>query len=109
MANPIRIYDDTRSLHAIGDYIMNYEAYQNAFVNALVNRIAMTLVTSRMWSNPWSMFKQGYMEFGETVEEVFANIAKPQSYDPAIAEKEIFKREIPDVRAAFHTMNYQKF
>ena len=109
MANPIRIYDDTRSLHAIGDYIMNYEAYQNAFVNALVNRIAMTLVTSRMWSNPWSMFKQGYMEFGETVEEVFANIAKPQSYDPAVAEKEIFKREIPDVRAAFHTMNYQKF
>ena len=107
--NPIRIYDDTRSLHAIGDFIMNYQPYQNAFVNAMVNRIAMTIVTSLMWSNPWSVFKQGYMEFGETVEEVFVNIAKPQSYDPDKAEREIFKREIPDVRAAFHTMNFQKF
>ena len=109
MANPIRVYNDTRSLHAIGDFIMNYEAYQNAFVHSLVNRIGMTIVTSRMWNNPWSMFKQGYMEFGETVEEVFANIAKPHSYDPATAEKELFKREMPDVRAAFHTMNYQQF
>lgn len=105
----IQLYDDTRSLHAIGDYIMSYQSYQNAFVNALVNRIAMTLVTSKMWSNPWSVFKQGYMEFGETVEEVFVNIAKPHSYDPAKAENEIFKREIPDVRSAFHTMNFQKF
>lgn len=107
--NPIRIYDDTRSLHAIGDFIMNYQPYQNAFVNAMVNRIAMTLVTSRLWSNPWAIFKQGYMEFGETIEEVFVNIAKPQSYDPELAEKNIFKREIPDIRAAFHTMNFQKF
>ena len=109
MANPIRIYDDTRSLHAIGDYIMTYQPYQNAFVNALVNRISMTLVTSRMWDNPWAVFKQGYMEFGETVEEVFVNIAKPHSYDPHTAESKIFEREIPDVRSAFHTMNFQKF
>lgn len=109
MANPIRIYDDTRSLHAIGDYIMNYQPYQNAFVNALVNRISMTLVTSRLWDNPWAVFKQGYMEFGETVEEVFVNIAKPHSYDPQKAESKIFEREIPDVRSAFHTMNFQKF
>lgn len=109
MANPIRIYDDTRSLHAIGDYIMTYQPYQNAFVNALVNRISMTLVTSRLWDNPWSVFKQGYMEFGETVEEVFVNIAKPHSYDPHTAESKIFEREIPDVRSAFHTMNFQKF
>lgn len=109
MSNPIQVYDDTRSLHAIGDYIMSYQPYQNAFVNALVNRIAMTIVTSRMWQNPWSVFKQGYMEFGETVEEVFVNIAKPHSYDPQTAESEIFKREIPDIRSAFHTMNFQKF
>lgn len=109
MPNPIRITDDTSSIHAIGDFIMSYQAYQNAFVNALVNRIAMTIVTSKMWSNPWSIFKRGYMEYGETVEEVFVNIANPHSFDPATAENEIFKRELPDIRAAFHTMNYQKF
>lgn len=109
MANPIQIYDNTESLHNIGEHIMSYQPYQNAFLSALVNRIGLVIVTSKMWSNPWSVFKKGYMEFGETVEEIFANIAKPHSFNPSKAEDEVFKREIPDVRAAFHTMNYQKF
>lgn len=109
MANIIDIPDDTRSLHAIGKSVMAYQARQNAFVSALVNRVAFTIVTSKRWQDPWAMFNQGTMELGETVEEIFVNVAKPHSYDPAVAEKEIFKRETPDVRAAFHTMNYQKF
>ena len=109
MANPVRIPDDTRSLHAIGDFIMGYQPYQNAFLNAIVNRIGLTIITSKMWNNPWSVFKRGFMEFGETVEEIFVNLAEPHSFDPSTASREIFKREIPDVRAAFHTMNYQKF
>lgn len=109
MANPVRIPDDTRSLHAIGDFIMGYQPYQNAFLNAIVNRIGLTIITSKMWNNPWSVFKRGFMEFGETVEEIFVNLAEPHSFNPSTASKEIFKREIPDVRAAFHTMNFQKF
>lgn len=109
MANPVQVYDNTESLHNIGQFIMSFQPYQNAFLSALVNRIGLTIVTSKMWNNPWSVFKQGYMEFGETVEEIFANISKPHSYSPSTAEAEVFKREIPDVRAAFHTMNYQKF
>ena len=51
----------------------------------------------------------GYTEIGETIEEIFVNIAKPYEYDVAEAETKVFKREIPDVRAAFHTMNFQKY
>lgn len=109
MANPVDIPDNNESIHNIGDFILSYQPYQNAFLNALVNRIGRVLVTSKMWNNPWSVFKRGRLEYGETVEEIFANIAKPHSYDPSVAEKEVFKREIPDVRAAFHTMNFQKF
>ena len=109
MPNPIDPLDNTNSIHNIGNFIMQYEARQNAFLNALVNRIGMVLVTSKMWNNPWAMFKRGYMEFGETVEEVFVNIAKPFSFDPQAAETTLYKREIPDVRAAFHQMNFQKY
>lgn len=107
--NPVRIPDDNRSLHNIGQYIMQYEAYQNAYLTSLVNRIARVIVTSRMWKDKWSVFDMGKMDYGETIEEIFVNIAKPHSYDPAKAETQVFKREIPDVRAAFHSMNYQKF
>lgn len=109
MANPVKVTDDTKSIHDIGNFIMEYQPYQNAFLSALVNRIGRVIVTSRMWDNPWAVFKKGKLEYGETVEEIFANIAKPHSYDPEVAESEVFKREIPDVRAAFHTMNFQKF
>lgn len=106
--NPISIPDNTDSIHNIGEFIMSYQPYQNAFVTALVNRISRVIITSRLWSNPWAVFKKGYLEFGETVEEIFANIAKPYSFDPEKAEKEVYKRHLPDVRTAFHSMNFQK-
>ncbi len=107
--NPVRVPDDNRSLHNIGECIMGYEPYMNAYITALVNRIARVIVTSRVWRDKWAVFEMGKLDYGETVEEIFVNIAKPHSYDPAKAETQVFKREIPDVRAAFHTMNYQKF
>lgn len=100
---------DADSIRQIGAIIMDFPALQNEFLNALVNRIGRVLITSKMYDNPWAFFKKGMLEFGETVEEIFVNIAKPFQFDPAVAESTIFKREIPDVRAAFHIMNYQKF
>lgn len=100
---------DADSIRQIGAIIMDYPALQNEFLSALVNRIGRVLITSKMYDNPWSFFKKGLLEFGETVEEIFVNIAKPFQFDQAVAESNVFKREIPDVRAAFHIMNYQKF
>lgn len=100
---------DADSIRQIGAIIMDYPALQNEFLSALMNRIGRVLITSKMYDNPWSFFKKGLLEFGESVEEIFVNIAKPFQFDPAIAESNVFKREIPDVRAAFHIMNYQKY
>lgn len=97
------------SIRNIGNIIMNFPALQNEFLTALVNRIGRVILTSKMYQNPWRIFKKGVLDFGETIEEVFVNIAKPFQYDPAVAESKVFAREIPDVRAAFHILNYQKF
>lgn len=100
---------DSESIREIGTIIMDSPQLQNEFLSALVNRIGRVLVTSKMYDNPWSMFKKGTLEFGETIEEIFVNIAKPFQFDPNVAETNLFKREIPDVRSAFHIMNYQKY
>lgn len=100
---------DADSIRQIGAIIMDYPALQNEFLSALVNRIGRVLITSKMYDNPWAFFKKGLLEFGESVEEIFVNIAKPFQFDPGVAETNVFKREIPDVRAAFHIMNYQKY
>lgn len=108
-AGQIVVGSDTDTIHNIGDYIMNYEPAANAFLHSLVNRIGMTIITSKLYDNPWGFMKQGRLEFGETIEEIFVNLARPFGYSPSKAETDVFKREIPDVRAAFHRMNYQKF
>lgn len=100
---------NTASIRQIGNIMMNYEPLQNEFLSALYNRIGRVIITSKMYYNPWAPFKKGLMELGETVEEIFVNIAKAHTFNPEKAETSFMKREIPDVRAAFHTMNYQKF
>ena len=97
------------NIREIGAIIMNYPALQNEFLSALVNRIGRVLITSKSYANPWAAFKKGILEFGETIEEIFVNIAKPFEYDPSAAASYVFRREIPDVRATFHILNYQKF
>lgn len=100
---------DADSIREIGAVIMDYPSLQNEFLSALVNRIGRVLITSKMYDNPWTMFKKGMLDFGESIEEIFVNIAKPFQFDPEVAESTVFKREIPDVRSAFHIMNYQKY
>ena len=100
---------DAESVKAIGAVIMDNVNQQNEFLNALINRIARVVVTSKSYENPWNMFKKGFIEMGETVEEIFIDLIKPFQYDPAVAENELFKREKPDVKSAFHYINYQKF
>lgn len=103
------IENTSESIREIGSFIFNYQPRQNAFLSALVNRIGMVLITSKLYSNPLRSFKRGMLEFGETVEEIFVDIGRAYQFNPEIAETTIFKRVIPDVKAAYHQLNFQKF
>lgn len=97
-----------QTLRDVGETIVNYQPLSNAFLSALINRIGRVIITSRLYRNPWADFKKGMVEYGESVEEIFVNIMEAQDFDPARAEKDVFKIEKPDVRSAFHILNYQK-
>lgn len=91
----------------VGEVIYGYPALANQFLNALVNRIASVRVKSAVFNNAYKELKKGYLEFGETVEEVFVQIAKAREFSAEKAEARELKRSLPDVRSAFHTMNYR--
>lgn len=91
----------------IGEVLYGHPALANAFINALVNRIALVRVQSATFNNPYSVLKKGYLEFGETVEEIFVAMAKAHKYDPEKAERRELKRYLPEVHSAFHTMNWR--
>lgn len=91
----------------VGEVLYGYPAMANQFINALVNRIAAVRVKSATFNNAYAELKKGYLEFGETVEEVFVNIAKAREFSAEKAEARELKRTLPDVKSAFHTMNWR--
>lgn len=91
----------------VGEVLMGQPALANQFINALVNRIAIVRVQSATFNNPYSILKKGYIEFGETVEDIFVSIAKGVDFNPEKAREHEYKRTFPDVRSAFHAMNWR--
>ena len=96
-----------KDLPAVGEALYGYPALANQFINALINRIALVRVKSATFNNPFVDLKKGYLENGETVEEVFTEIAKAREFNVEKAEQRQLKRTLPDVRSAFHTMNWR--
>lgn len=91
----------------VGEIIYGTPAFANQFINALVNRITIVRVQSATFNNPYSILKKGYIEYGETVEDIFVSIAKAVDFNVEKASKREFQRTIPDVRSAFHVMNWR--
>lgn len=109
MAIAIKPRNDTASIHEIGALINEYTPTRNAFWNTLMNRIGLVIIKSKDWDTDFKDFKKGELELGESIEEIFVNLARPFAFNPDVAEKEVFKREYADVRVAFHKLNYQLF
>lgn len=91
----------------VGEIIYGTPAFANQFINALVNRIAIVRVQGATFNNPYSILKKGYIEYGETVEDIFVSIAKAVDFNVEKAAKREFQRTIPDIRSAFHVMNWR--
>lgn len=99
--------DSVEGLRKVGSVLFGYPALANQFVNALVNRISLVTVKSATFNNAYAELKKGYLEYGETVEEVFVGIAKAREFSVEKSEAREFKRTLPDVKTAFHTINYK--
>lgn len=97
------------NIREFGTAVLDYQPTQNAFVDTLVNLIGRVWITYRLFTNPMRVLKKGILEYGDTVELVYTNLAKAHQFDPAQAEEEWMKREIPDVNTAFAKLNYQVF
>lgn len=91
----------------VGEVIVGYPAIANEFVNALVNRIAFVNIKSLDFNNAYAELKKGYLDYGETVEEAFIQIAKPRVFSAEKGYERELKRTVPDVKAAFHTVNWK--
>lgn len=98
-------HDDGTNFAEIGAAITTYSHTMNEFLTALVNRIAITVIRSGKAYNPLAQFNKGMLPHGKDIEEVFVSIAEAQDFDQTLAETELYKRVMPNVKAVFHRIN----
>ena len=99
--------DNVSQLRQVGDVLFGYPALANQFLSSLINRVAMVKIKSATFNNDFVELKKGYLEYGETVEEVFVRLAKAREFSAEKGEERELKRTLPKVETAFHTMNYK--
>ena len=105
--NAVPAITQATDIPKVGEVIYGTPAIANEFINALVNRIAIVRVQSATFNNPYEILKKGYLDYGESIEEIFVNIAKVFEFSQEKAEARELKQYKPDVKSAFHVMNWR--
>lgn len=100
---------NAQNVAEVGAGLLTNRTLQNEFITALVERIGKVIIRKVTLKNPLSKFKKGSLEYGRTIEEIYTDISEEHLYDPEVAETEVFKREIPDVKTIFHEVNREGF
>ena len=95
------------NIEEVGEAItdLNNAVVYNEFVDTLANMIYAPMLIKKSWYNPLGKFKKGKKTFGDTVEEVYNNFIKAQTYDQTGAG--LLTRKLPDTKVVFHRMNRQ--
>ena len=103
-----RVPEATRNnIEEVGEAItdLNNAVVYNEFVSTLANMIYAPMLIKKSWQNPLGKFKKGKKTFGDTVEEVYNNFIKAQTFDQTGAG--LLTRHLPDTTVVFHRMNRQ--
>ena len=103
-----RVPEATRNnIEEVGEAItdLNNAVVYNEFINTLANMIYAPMLIKKSWQNPLGKFKKGKKTFGDTVEEVYNNFIKAQTFDQTGAG--LLTRKLPDTKVVFHRMNRQ--
>lgn len=100
------------NLKDVGKAILEYTPTTNQFLDALINRIGLVVIRRRMYKNKLAMFKRGFLDFGDSIEEIFVDIAKAYHYEPEAPENnlgDVWEQFKPKVVSAFHKLNREDF
>lgn len=99
---------ETNSLDFINGVLEYPDTLATEWVT-LATRIGRTIAHRNILKNKLSNFKMDNMRLGYTMEEFFVDAAKEHGYDQELAETQQFKRELPDIKTAFYTVNRKAF
>lgn len=105
--NAVPVVEKEADIPKVGEIIFGTPSLSNQFLNALVNRIGLVKARSATFNNPYEILKKGYLNYGESVEDIFTSLVNVQVYDEESAKAREFQRNFPDVKSVFYAINWR--
>ena len=97
------------SIRPIGDLILSNNRYKNAFINA-INLVGLIVISRNGYEDPWFFAERGYLPLGQSVAEMFVDMAEVYDYNDTVDNATGFlNTQIPNVLEYLHDLNYQKY
>ena len=103
----IPVVTTANDIPKVGQQMEGYPALANEAVQALMGRIAFVAMKSATFNNVFRSMKKGFLTHGETVEDIFVEIAKVYDFDADKAKEREFKRYSSNVHSIFHAVNWK--
>lgn len=92
----------------------DYPDVRNSFIQTLTNKVSKSLIYSKIFENPLKMFKKGKLEYGDSIEELFVQMAMSKNFGEhwddgaATPEADLIRKLTPKVTAMYISTNFDK-
>lgn len=86
----------------------------NSFINTLTNKVTKSLIYSKIFSNPLKELKKGKLEYGDSIEELFVQMAMAKNFGEhwgdgsTTPEADLIRKLRPKVTAMYISVNFDK-
>ena len=79
----------------------------NEFMSTLLNKLVKSVVHTKRFENPLKTLKKGKKPLGDTIEEIYNNFIKGETFNREGGANELMKRTLPDTKAVYHRTNHR--
>lgn len=90
-----------------------YPNVLNSFINTLTNKVTKSLIYSKIFTNPLKELKKGTLEYGDSIEELFVQMAMAKNFGEnwegsTTPEGDLIRKLKPKVTAMYIKLNMDK-
>lgn len=112
-ASDVEIIADAKTGVDLLSMTEDFPDVRNAFIDTLVNKVAKSLIYSKIFKNPLKELKKGKLDYGDTIEEMFVQMAMAKNFgehwdDGGTPEADLIRKLKPKVTTMYISSNFDK-
>ena len=102
------LFEQEGGLEKFGNALSQYEVHANEFMYELINQIGRINVNVRTWTSPLKEFKRGFLEYGDTIEDIYIEPIKAMGFEAEVSNDnpgDVFQTFKPKTDVVYYKQN----